>query len=253
MKNAAELGVAPAVYWASVDGREILMQFIEGGTLSTAEATKTDNIEKIAQTMAKVHSMSKNPYNFNGGGFKESMEDFYYLVHKGSPVNPLLESAIAIIRSGDKALKSLGSPSVTIHGDLNPRNILAGTPKIYFIDWSEGMYTDPFHDLAYYSLLVSYGDKKEATLLKSYLKRVPSSKEMERFKLAKKMNLARLAMGALYVINDMGNPMSEKIDHSLAPEEWSYYARSFADNTGHLSPQFFFGMAQAALKYANSL
>lgn len=254
MQKAADLGIAPPIYWISNDEREILMQFIDGGTLRTAAAKRAETIEKIAQTLAKVHSMPKNPYILNNDGFLEYMEGFYKFLHfTNSSSNSQLESAIAIIRAGDEALKKLESPSVTTHGDPNARNILIGNGNIYLIDWSEGMYTDPFHDLAYYSLLLSYGDKEESALLESYLNRSPNLREIERFKLAKKMNLARLAMGAMYVINEMTQKSEEQIDCTITEREWAYFANAFADNNDPQPLQFFFEMMESALNYANSI
>lgn len=250
MQKAAELDIAPPIYWISNDDREVLMQFIEGGTITSAAAKETDTIVKIAHAMAKVHLMPKNPYN--NDGFLEYVETFYHYLKAISISNPQLENALEIVQNGDKALKELGSPSIAIHGDLNPRNILAGTPKIYFIDWSEGMFTEPFHELAYFSILIGYGDKEERILLENYLQRAPDHKEIERFRIAKKMNLARLVMGAVYLLNERAGT-EDKIDPSIAEKEWVYYANGFADNKIPLDSQFFFEMIHAALNYANAL
>ncbi len=60
------------------------------------------------------------------------------------------EAAISIIREGSLELEKLESPSVNTHGDLSPRNILMASQTLYFIDWSEEMYTEPFHDLLFF-------------------------------------------------------------------------------------------------------
>ena len=83
------------------------------------------------------------------------------------------------------------SPSVNTHGDLSPRNILVTFKTLYFIDWSEEMYTEPFLDLGYFSILMDYSPREENLLLKNYLLRNPTINEKKRFWIAKKMNFGR--------------------------------------------------------------
>ncbi len=143
----------------------------------------------------------KNP--FNAPSFKEHMEKFYLEHSKGSNNLRIWEAAISIIREGSLELEKLESPSVNTHGDLNPRNILVTPPTLYFIDWSEEMYTEPFHDLGYFSILMDYSACEDNLLLKNYLLRDPTVNEKKRFALSKKMNFGRLALGGLYIGNKL--------------------------------------------------
>lgn len=249
MQSAAASGIAPKVHWVGTDGHAILMDFIPGGTLNIERSKKHDIIVKVAKVMQKVHALPKNP--FMAPSFEKRMEKFYQ-EHIQKSSNPIiLESAITIIREGASKLQSLGSHSTNTHGDLNPRNILASDQRIYFIDWSEGMYTDPFHDLAYYSILMDYNYNENSLLLQSYLQRDPTTEEIRRFLIAKKMNFARLALGT-QCIGDMLNLEKKNKILSIQPlKEWSSYIHAFANNDDVLPAQFFWEFAEMALKSAD--
>lgn len=250
MQKAAAAGVAPIIHWIGRDGHAILMDYISGGTLSIETSKNHNVIAKIAESMRKVHALPKNP--FLALSFEARMEIFYR-EHTDEPNNQsIFEEAIAIIREGTSMLQSLGTYMTNTHGDLSSRNILAAD-KIYFIDWSEGMYTDPFHDLSYYSILMDYDCEEEALLLQNYLQRDPTEYEKKRFLITKKMNFARLALGTQNIGNILNIKKEDEFCASGPFKEWAYYANMFANNDDVLSPQFFWEFARVSLESAYSI
>lgn len=250
MKQAAVIGVAPAIHWISADGHLILMDYIPGRTLTIEHSKRPETIAEVSNLMRKVHSLPKNP--FNAPCFKEYMEQFYNKYSKDSKKIDIWKAAISIIKEGALDLEKLGSPSVNTHGDLNPRNVLMASQRLYFIDWSEEMYTEPFHDLSYFSILMDYSSGDDELLLKSYLLREATTAEKKRFLVAKKMNFARLAMGGLYIWNKF-SAETEKEDSAQELKEWSYYVKCFASNDKNLSSQFFLNLAKVAIQSANAI
>ena len=246
MKEAAAAGVAPTIHWISHDGYAILMDYIAGGTLTFEKGQKSEIALKIVDKMRKAHAIQKNP--FYAPSFEAQMEEFYTQYSQEDSNKAIWDNAISIIKEGAYQLHSLNAPMVSTHGDLNPRNILVSEQDVYFVDWGDGTYADPFQDLAFFSIMMDYSPEKETYLMQSYLCHSPTIDERKRFKIAKKMNFARLVLSG----QGIGNQLSagQKEDTAHTSQDWSYYARVFANDDIPLSAQFFWGQAQVALESA---
>ncbi|MBA3956825.1 MAG: phosphotransferase [Parachlamydiaceae bacterium] len=251
MKEAAAAGIAPVIHWISPDGYGILIDYIAGGTLTIEKGKKPEITFKVADLLRKVHALQKNP--FCAPSFEGQMEEFYQQYSQGDRNQAIWEDAITIIKEGAVQLQSLNAPNVNTHGDLNPRNILVSDRDVFFIDWGDGIYTDPFQDLAFFSIMMDYDSKEEAYFMHCYLGHVPTINEKKRFRIAKKMNFSRLVLSGQGIGNQLSSDKGDD-DYTLEPlREWSYYVKIFAEGNTSLSPQFFWGQAQVALETAKAL
>lgn len=250
-KEASAAGIAPNIHWTSPDGHGILMDYIAGETLTIEKGKDPEVAFKIANLMRMVHALPKNP--FHAPSFETVMEEHYKLHSPGDSNQTIWKDAIAIVKEGTLQLRNLNAPSVNTHGDLNPRNILLLDQEIYFIDWSDGLYTDPFHDLAYFSMMMDYDSNEELFFLQCYLGHVPTPIEKKRFRIAKKMCYARLTLSCQGIGNHLSRPQKEEAQALEPPKDLSYYAHKFANNKSPLTAKYFLELAQLALESAKAL
>ncbi len=253
-KQAGLIATGPQVHWISPDGVAILMDYIVGGTITLQQAKTPEMMFKVADLMRKVHALPKN--FFYAPSFEAQMEEFYDAYGRQDGHHDIWDGAISIIKEGALQLQRLNAPNVNTHGDLNPRNVLVSSTALYFIDWGDGMYTDPFQDLSFFSIMMDYDAQEEARFLQCYLEHIPTLVEKKRFRIAKKMNFARLVLSGQGIGNQLWRNQKDAQDAQDAHEslrEWSYYAQVFADGNTPLSAQFFWGQAKVALEAAKAL
>lgn len=248
MQHAAALGLAPAIFSISDGGRAILMDYIPGGTLSHESSKDPKNIRAIGEAIARVHAIPKGKVETID--FENAMQKYYREIVDRAPEPEDLDKAIQIIHCATPQLKKLQGVQTNIHGDLNPRNIFVRDNKVYFIDWSETLWDDPFLDLAYYVVLTGYDEKEEILLLESYLGRPLKEVERERYRLAKKLTYARLCLGAYYVVIQRMEDYGESVTPLGQEFSWQENAKRFASGESELTAQYFYGAAKSALHAA---
>ncbi len=227
MQKAGDLGVGPKIIYIDKDSRYVVMEFIKGGTLSFDDTHLLENCIKIAQGIRKIHSIEKNPYP-NVQKLPLYTEAYYFLVSKIGH-NKNLDDCFKIMVDSYAALDKFQNPLVSIHGDLNPRNIFLTQKGAKFIDWSLTNWEDPFYDLAYFSMMTAYTPELEETLLETYLGRVPHMDEWKRFHIQKSVAYTIMGITCFYLsyAECEKNNRPYELDETLI--DWSDIIRGFMD------------------------
>lgn len=248
MQEAAKAGIAPQVLCFSKDYRAMLMDYIEGGTVTTAQTKQPENISKLAATVRKAHAIPKNPY------FQESIietaEKFYHEISQQVKNKKELSEALACMWELSDKIEKMNSEKVNIHGELNPRNIFITSQGVFFIDWEYTSWEDPFYDLSYIALFHGYDQKEEMLLLKAYLQKEPSTREVERYYLTKRSNFAQLSI-IFHYFSLKSNRDSVVIDAKAPLQPWENYMAVFSEQEADIQwPQFFYDLARCCLQQA---
>lgn len=248
MVQASNLAIAPKLHYVSDDGKCTIMEFIEGGTLTLSKAKNQEFAYNFGKTISKLHQIPKDE-KFCEMTLIKTMQNFYLEFEPARKKYEKLELnipdlALKVLHEHNADLERLNQVKVNIHGDLNPRNILSSNGNILLIDWTENLFEDPFHDLAYYAILVDYDEHLEEILLKSYLNRSLTKDDLKRYHLCKKMQFARLALGASYVALQRMDLYGETIDQTTVLKNWREYMDLFASGRDDLGAQFFYEVAR---------
>lgn len=249
MQQAAKLKIAPEILYVTQDRQAVLMEFVEGCTLSASQAHDSQSSAQIAQGIGVIHLIPRNPSNTHLSFFDAVKKVYEEMQKQNQFATERNEMMQEFIKTNLK-LAQMDAPRVTTHGDLNPRNIFIGAHGVRFIDWSESKWEDPFQDIAYFALLNDYAQNEELHFLSTYLKRPPTLAERVRYQLIKKEILLYFGLGMLKSVT------SELTVRKQQPlKNWSYYVSIlFSPTPGtELNDQFLYEMSRRAFLDAKSV
>ena len=133
--NAAMAGLAPKVLFA--DRSVYFTEYVEGDVWNRDDLNETSNLERIAATLRRVHTLQ-----LTGRSFDATVAAQRY-VEKITHQDP------ALVRRCTDIVTSMRQPQnlCCCHNDLVAENLIS-TPQLMFLDWEYACDNDPFFDLA---------------------------------------------------------------------------------------------------------
>ena len=245
-QQAAEAEIAPKIHWFNSDGKAFLVDYVNGELMTPIEAKRPQNITAVAQALRKVHALPRNP--ITGQSYVKRTKMLYEILRERQETTPEVESAMQKVEKAIEALSNLTTSRVTIHGDLNPRNIFITEKGIQFIDWSETNWEDPFYDLTDFALMHDLEKREEAQFLQKYLETTPTPEEDLHYALIKQINLIGFSFNLILVAQDLIHQQGIELNEDSPPLSWSFYTSRFADDREQLSAQFFYDWGKCGLR-----
>jgi Phosphotransferase enzyme family len=189
MQSASAAGIAPHIYYSSVEDLILITDFI------TVQPYPADVALRIARTIRTLHALPP---------FKQTIHYFNVMdcmVRRFHTANLLPESLTAeFFRRYDEVAHVYprnDADYVSSHNDLKSQNILFDGTRIQFIDWEAAFLNDPYVDLAiaanfFVRSETSADEATEFAYLTEYLGAPPTPYQHARF------YLMRQAMHAFY-------------------------------------------------------
>jgi thiamine kinase-like enzyme len=222
MKAAAEAGIAPRVWYSSVEDRISITDFVE-----TAPFSEEDARVRIPDTLRKLHALPPFP------GVPNHLNTSYmFLMNQGTAVDTFIQKVQAanILPKGESeelfALYSQfaavyphhDADMVSSHNDLfKPDNTLFDGERVWLVDWEAAFLNDRYADLAVVSNLVVADDAEEEVYLREYFGAPPDPYQRARFFLARQA--AHLFYGMVYLW----------LASSVKPIDWTETVPGFKD------------------------
>jgi hypothetical protein len=204
MRAAAEAGIAPHVWYTSVEDRLSITDFVEAAPFPVEEARM-----KMAATLRAVHAL--RPF---GGVEKHLNTTSTFLLHEGPALKGFLEkfSAVETLTPDERdellvcyaqvvgVYPRDGSEMASSHNDLfKPDNVLFDGERVWLVDWEAAFLNDRYFDLAVVANLVVTNEAGEWEYLLAYFGQAPDEYQRARFFLMRQLVHIFYAMAFLYL------------------------------------------------------
>lgn len=186
LKAAAGAGLAPRVWYASVEDRISIEDFVKTKPLSMAEA-----LLRVPAALRKLHGLP--PF---AGVPNHINTTCMFLIHEGpardkflqqfqaANILPQSESEELFARHAQLVGAYPHQPAdlVSSHNDLfKPDNMLFDGDRLWLVDWEAAFLNDRYADLAVVANQIAGNDAEENAFLEEYFGAAPDEYQLARF------------------------------------------------------------------------
>jgi thiamine kinase-like enzyme len=142
MQSAAKAGIAPWIWYANVEDRVLITDFVE------ARPFPEDMLPLIVPILRKLHSLPHFPAPLMGN-YLDAMNGF---VRRFQAAKLLPDSATEeVLRRCAEVIKVYPrneSDLISSHNDLKPQNMRFDGSRLWLVDWESAFLNDRYVDLA---------------------------------------------------------------------------------------------------------
>jgi thiamine kinase-like enzyme len=234
MKSGADAGLAPRVWYANVEDRVSITDFVEARPFSTAEA-----LVRLPATLRALHALPPFPPMRTYSNYVDAMDAF---IQKFRAAKILPESETDELFELYARIASVyprhDSQLVSCHNDLKPENILFDGDRVWLVDWEAAFLNDPYADLAIVVNFIVTNDAEENAYLRAYFGEDPGDYRLARFYLMRQ--IAHMSYAAIFLLlGSFGKPIEP---HAQVPSFRDFHNRIWAGEVD-------LGSAEAKLQY----
>jgi aminoglycoside phosphotransferase (APT) family kinase protein len=225
MRAAAEAGLAPRVWYASVEDRLSITDFVE-----TVPFPAPDAVVEMPRALRALHALPKFPareprlnttctFLLNTETAREKLIQPFQAANILSQIE--FDELLARYAQLAAAYPHDDSDMVSSHNDLfKPDNILFDGQQVWLVDWEAAFLNDRYADLAVMANLLVTNDAEERIFLQEYFGREPNEYQWARFFLAQQFAHMFYTMAFLFL-----GSLSGPIDWSETIPEFSEFSR----------------------------
>jgi thiamine kinase-like enzyme len=163
MQTAAEAGIAPQIWYANVEDRLLITDFVE------AKPFPEEMIPLIVPTLRTLHSLPGFPKMMHAISYLEAANGF---VRRFQAAKLLPESATEEVfhRYAEliKVYPRNDAELVASHNDLKPQNMRFDGKRLWLVDWESAFLNDEYVDLAIAANFFVKDEAQEEDYLRTY-------------------------------------------------------------------------------------
>lgn len=212
MKAAAEEGLAPHVWYTSVEDKLFISDFVEAVPLSV-----TDALVRMPAALRTLHALAPFP-----GVPNHINTSCMFLMNKGPAVDGFIQrfqAANILPKSESDELFARYEQvaavyphderdMVSSHNDLfKPDNVVFDGNRVWLVDWEAAFLNDRYADLAVVANLVVSNEAEERVYLQEYFGQPADRYQLARFFLMQQITHMFYAMGYL-LLGPSGQPIN---------------------------------------------
>jgi thiamine kinase-like enzyme len=227
MNAAAEAGLAPHVWYASIEDKISITDFVEAVPFPA-----TDALVRMPAMLRTLHALPPFPRRAN-----HLNTSCMFLINKGAALDAFIERfhAANILPKGESeelfvryaqvaaAYPHHDPDMVSSHNDLfKPDNVLFDGHRVWLVDWEAAFLNDRYADLAVAANLVVTNDAEERVYLQEYFGQPPDPYQLARFFLMRQVTHIFYAM--VYLLQGSAD---KPIDWSETVPEFKAFHRRF--------------------------
>ena len=199
MQAAAEAGLAPHVWYSSIEDGISITDFVEPAPFPLAEA-----LVRMPRALRMLHSLPPFPKSLNYATMETG------IIRKFRAGNILSRDETKEIFAGYAQVAAvyprLDSDMVSCHNDLKPENILFDGHRVWLVNWEASLRNDRYFDLAIVANFVVASDAEERAYLQEYFEQPPDEYQLARFFLMRQV-LHLLYAAVFLLLGSSGNPV----------------------------------------------
>jgi aminoglycoside phosphotransferase len=179
MKIAADAGLAPRIWYAGIEDRILLSDFIDAAPLPDHPAPL------FGATVRKVHALPPFTKRMDYLGFLEGVVRRF----QGAKVLPEGRTSAALLGfdAANKVYPRDTADYVSSHNDSKPDNMIFDGTRIWLVDWEAAWLNDRYVDLAIVANFFVRNDSDEESYLRRYFDRPVTEYERARFYVMQQM------------------------------------------------------------------
>ena len=187
MKSAAEMGLAPRVWYTSIEDKISITDFVTARPLSRTEA-----LVRLPAAIQALHALPPFPSVVN---YLDAVDGF---VRRFQDAKILPESETEELLRQYARVASVyprhDAEMVSSHNDLKPENILFDEDRVWLVDWEAAFLNDRYLDLAVVANFIVTDDAEEEAYLRRYFGEEAGEYRLARFYLMRQITHMSYAM-----------------------------------------------------------
>jgi thiamine kinase-like enzyme len=204
MRSGAEAGIAPRVWYTSVEDRVSITDFVEAKSFPLTEA-----LVQLPAALRMLHALPPFPKTVN---YLNAVDGF---VRRFQAARIFPESKTEELFQQYARVQSVyprqDSEWVSSHNDLKPENYLFDGERVWLVDWEAAFLNDRYFDLAVVANFLVTNDAEEKLFLHTYLGKAADEYQLARFYLMRQITHMSYAMVFLR-LGSGGQPIQPDTD-----------------------------------------